>query len=96
MNYKEKIDELKEEKKQYKEVFDKYNEIENQILKLRGKFQNECRHENAYWYGQEHNSCEGRTYDKIYCLVCEKTWKERVSCGKHEYQSKEDYLSRDR
>jgi len=29
MNYKEKIDELKEEKKQYKEVFDKYNEIEN-------------------------------------------------------------------
>lgn len=91
MNYKEEIDKLYKEKQQYIEAYRKYVEIEEKVDKLTKKYRSECKHENAYWYEQ---SYEGRTYDMIFCPECGKAWEERIYAGRHEYQSKEDYLNK--
>ena len=52
----------------------------------------ECSHDNAYWYSQATDTHEMRTYDEVICPECGETWDERVYCGKHFHQSKEEYL----
>ena len=51
-----------------------------------------CKHDNAYWYSQEKDDYEMRTYDLCFCPDCEEFFEERVFCGRHFHQSKEDYI----
>lgn len=67
-----------------------YLRLENELDKLKRK----CKHENAYWNGQETDSYEGRTYDQIMCPDCFEEWEERCICGNHKYQSLSKYLEK--
>lgn len=56
-----------------------------------------CKHENAYWFDQEHDEYDGdRIYDVIECPDCGMIWEEKCYGMMHTRHSREDYLEQRR
>ena len=57
------------------------------IVEITKEYHN-CKHKNAFFYNQDKDDFEGKTYDLVYCPDCKSFWEERSRLGKHTYPKK--------